>query len=168
MTRDPRGRARKLVFSLVVLQLQLCAGFAFADDHPARRARRTVAVNRVQPCEAPRRTSTLGTFYPTPYITVRGNAPVGGGYSPNETYGDSTLALYGPLSAFRTSTAPVLTYVRGYDGQTRLTEAVSFSNPNLPVLSPVRYPTEGNYYYGPRVIRVMPWGANAINWIDQN
>ena len=63
---------------------------------------------------------------------------------------------------------PVLTYVRGYDGQTRLIEAVSFSNPNLPSLSPVRYPTVGNYYYGPRNIQTTPWGTNAINWIDQN
>jgi hypothetical protein len=72
------------------------------------------------------------------------------------------------LSAFRPTTAPVLTYTRGYDGRTRLTEGFSFSNPNLPALSPVRYPTEGNYYYGPRVVRTMPWGSNAINWIDQN
>ncbi len=99
---------------------------------------------------------------------VRGNAPIGGGYSPLEIYGDQTLTLYGPLSAFRSSTAPVLTYVRGYNGQTYVAEASSFSNPNLPVLSPVRYPTVGNYYYGPRVIRTMPWGTNAINWIDQN
>ena len=106
-------------------------------------------------------TSTLGTFYPTPYITVRGNAPLGGGYSPLEIYGDQTLSLYGPLSPFRTSTAPVLTYVRGYDGQTRLIEAASFSNPNLPILSPVRYPTEGNYYYGPRVIRTHALGSTT-------
>jgi hypothetical protein len=68
----------------------------------------------------------------------------------------------------RTSTAPVLTYVRGYDGRTRLTETSSFSNPNLPALSRVRYPTVGNYDYGPRVIPNLPWGNNAINWIDQN
>jgi hypothetical protein len=101
-------------------------------------------------------------------ITVRGNLPLGGGYSPLEIYGDQTLALYGPLSPLRTSTAPVLTYVRGYDGRTRLTEAASFSTPNLPALSPVRYPTVGNYYYGPRVRPNLPWGTNALNWIDQN
>ena len=41
---------------------------------------------------------------------------------------------------------------------TRVTEAISFSNPNLPVLSPVRYPTEANYYYGPSVIRIAAVG----------
>jgi hypothetical protein len=167
MTRDSRVRARNLVFGLAVLQLQFGFGFALADP-PTRRTRRTAVVNRVQPCEAPRRSSTLGTFYPTPYVTIRGNAPLGGGYTPGESYGEQTLALYGPLSAFRATTAPVLTYTRGYDGRTRLAESFSFSNPNLPSLSPVRYPTVGNYYYGPRVVREMPWGSNAINWIDQN
>jgi hypothetical protein len=168
MTRGPRVRARILVLSFAVLQLHLVAGLARADD-PARRVRRSATIRRVaQPCVAPRATSTLGTFYPTPVITARGNFPVGGGYSPLEGYGDSSLTLYGPLSPMRTSTAPVLTYVRGYDGRTRLSEAISFSNPNLPVLSPVRYPTEGNYYYGPRRVRALPWGSNAINWIDQN
>ena len=101
-------------------------------------------------------------------MTVRGNLPLGGGYSPLEIYGDQSLALYGPLSPLRTTTAPVRTYVRGYDGRTVVTEASSFSNPNLPILSPVRYPTVGNYYYGPRVNRQTLWGSNAINWIDQN
>ena len=49
-----------------------------------------------------------------------------------------TLSLYGPLSPLRATTAPVLIYVRGYDGTIRVTEAISFSNPNLPDLSPVR------------------------------
>jgi hypothetical protein len=168
MIRDPGVRARKLLLGLAVLQLCLAAGVALADDRPARRFRRTTATKRVQPCATPSPTSTLGTFYPTPVITVRGNLPLGGGYSPLEIYGDQTLALYGPLSPLRTTTAPVLTYVRGYDGRTLLTEAASFSNPNLPVLSPVRYPTESNYYYGPRTPRVLPWGSSAVNWIDQN
>ncbi len=49
---------------------------------------------------------------------IGGSYPLGGGYSPLEIYGDQTLSLYGPFSAFRVSTAPVLTYTRGYDGQT--------------------------------------------------
>ena len=166
MTRVSHALARSLFGSLLFL---LLAGSASAGDPPWRAegwslpplacnlARRLDALN-----------STLGTFYPTPYITVRGNVPLGGGYSPLEIYGDQTLPIYGPLSAFRSSTAPVLSYVRGYDGHTRLTEAASFSNPNLPILSPVRYPTVGNYYYGPRNVQTMPWGTNAINWIDQN
>ena len=167
MTRNRCALARTSLLSLALLQLPVASGTVLAD-HPPRRARRTVALSRVQPCAAPRASSTLGTFYPTPYITVRGNDPVGGGYSPLGIYGDQTMSLYGPLSPLRMSTAPVRGYVRGYDGQTRLIEAASFSNPNLPILSPVRYPTEANYYYGPRVIRTMPWGSNAINWIDQN
>jgi hypothetical protein len=169
MTRKLCAFARPLAVTLVLLHLPAATHSALAGP-PGGRQRRTVPVTRtrVQPCPAPRATSTLGTFYPTPYFTVRGNNPVGGGYSPLDIYGDQTMALYGPLSPLRTMTAPVLTYVRGYDGQTRMIETVSFSNPNLPILSQVRYPTEANYYYGPRVVRITPWGSNAINWIDQN
>ena len=156
MTRNPCAFVRTLVATLSLLHLVAAPDSALAGP-PRRRVRRTVAVSRVEPCPAPRATSTLGTFFPTPYITVRGNLPVGGGYSPLESYGDQTLALYGPLSLFRT-TAPVLGYVRGYDGQIRVTEieAASFSDPDLHFLSPVPYPAEGNYYYGPRVVRPMP------------
>jgi hypothetical protein len=167
MNRHRRALARRLFHSFLVFQFLLGDGLAVAGDPPWRARRTAVVVRRAQPC-AGTATSTLGTFFPTPYITVRGNAPLGGGYSPLEIYGDQTLALYGPVSPLRTAAAPVLTYVRGYDGRTRITEATSFSNPNLPVLSPVRYPNEGNYYYGPRVIRTTPWGLNASNWIDQN
>ncbi len=167
MNRGLCASARILVFTLAVLELPFALGSAWAGT-PPRRSRRAGAVTRVQPCEAPRATGTLGTFYGTPVITVQGNAPIGAGYSPLGIYGDQTLSLYGPLSPFRASTAPVLTYVRGYDGRTHLTEAISFSNPNLPAMSDVRYPTEANYYYGPRRVRVLPWGSNAINWIDQN
>ena len=61
--------------------------------------------------------STLGTFQPTPYLMVRGNWPSGGGYTPLEFYGDGSLTLYGPLSQFRSVSAPVMTYTRGYDGR---------------------------------------------------
>ncbi|MFI5457016.1 MAG: hypothetical protein ACHRXM_16340 [Isosphaerales bacterium] len=159
MTRHLRLRARILVFSFVFSQTVGATGFGLAADRTRRVAR---------PCSVPRATATLGTFQPTPTITVRGNAPIGGGYSPLGIYGDQTMSLYGPFSPFRVTTAPVLVYVRGYDGSIRITEATAFSNPNLPELSPVRYPTEANYFYGPRIHRVSPWGTNAINWIDQN
>ncbi len=99
---------------------------------------------------------------------VRGDNPVGGGYSPLGISGDQSMALYGPFSPFRATTASVLTYVRGYDGQIRVAEATGFSTPNLPALSPVIYPTEFNNYYGPRVSRTPPSWSSAINWIDQN
>ena len=167
MTRNSRLRARILVFSVIFFQAVGAAHRALAD-HRTRRAARSVTATRGRACSVPSATATLGTFQPTPILTVRGNDPVGGGYSPLGIYGDQTMALYGPLSPLRVATAPVLVYVRGYDGSIRITEAASFSNPNLPELSPVRYPTEANYFYGPRVNRISPWGLNAINWIDQN
>ncbi len=156
--------ARVVILTAVVLGTLGACVPTRAGDHP-RRVRATVAT-RVRPCVAP--TSTLGNFNPTPVVTIIGNNPIGGGYSPLGIYGDQTMALYGPLSAFRTSTAPVAGYVRGYDGRLYRSEALTFSNPNLPILSPFHYPTEANYYYGPRVNRTPPWGSSAINWIDQN
>src|SRR5690242_12581705 len=61
--------------------------------------------------------TTLGTFYPSPAMVVRGNFPTGGGYSPGNSYGDTSMDLYGPLSALRATSAPVLSYTRGYDGR---------------------------------------------------
>ena len=98
---------------------------------------------------------------------VRGNWPTGGGYSPLEVYGDQTLSLYGPLSPLRSVSAPVRTYTRGYDGRISPGEGTSFSNPNLPRLSPVIYPTPASYYYGPRVNRTPPWWSTGTEWIDQ-
>jgi hypothetical protein len=62
----------------------------------------------------------------------------------------------------------VLITVRGYDGSIRLTKELDFSTPNLQELSPVVYPTDANNFYAPRVNPRPPWGASAINWIDQN
>jgi hypothetical protein len=134
---------------------------------PADCARQPV-VSRARPRYVRPASATLGTFYPTPYLMVGGSWPTGSGYSPNNTYGDSTLSLYGPLSPLRTATAPVLGYARGYDGRTYLVEANSFSYPNLPEVSPVVYPTEANNFYAPRVNKTPRWGSSAINWIDQN
>ncbi|MDR3632861.1 MAG: hypothetical protein P4L84_03440 [Isosphaeraceae bacterium] len=110
----------------------------------------------------------LGSFYATPYITVRGNYPAGGGYSPIGLYGDTTLALYGPLSALRATTAPVATYARGYDGRTVLVEGTATSYPNLPELSPVIYPTRATNVFGFRETTTPPWWNSGTNWIDQN
>jgi hypothetical protein len=110
----------------------------------------------------------LGTFSPTPYTVVRGNFPVGGGYSPLGTFGDQTMVLSGPLSSFRATTAPVRTYTRGYDGRPLIIEGTSFSTPNQPDLTPVIYPTQATNYYGPRVLRNPPWWSSGMNWIDQN
>jgi len=117
---------------------------------------------------SPRRSGALGTFVATPYMFVRGNGPAGGGYSPLGEFGDSTMALYGPLSGLRATSAPVLTYTRGYHGTTAVVPGTSFSTPNLPGLTPVVYPTQATNYFGFRRSGEPPWWPNAINWIDQN
>lgn len=109
---------------------------------------------------------SLGTFDPTPYVMVGGAAPTSFGYSPLGRFGDASMALDGPFSPMRSVAAPVTVYNRGYDGVIRAETAVSFSNPNLPSLSPVVYPTQGNYYYAPRVNRTPPWWTSGVNWID--
>jgi hypothetical protein len=167
-----------MIFNLRAWTRLFALGFAFVialgpvgrarADHGTRRSRRTVVVTRAKPCPAPASNTTLGIFRPTPSIMVIGNDHVDAGYAPLGIYGDQTMSLYGPFSALRGATAPVLTYVRGYDGQLRPVEAASFSYPNLPSLSPVIYPTEANYYYAPRVSRTPPWWSNPIYWIDQN
>jgi hypothetical protein len=132
----------------------------------ARRAAPAPVTYRARPVPAP--SSTLGIFQPTPAIMVGGSYPAGSvGYAPLGIDGDQTMALYGPFSGLRVTTAPVVTYSRGYNGEVRVNRDISTSYPNLPRLSPVMYPTGANNYYGPRVIRT-PWWDSAINWIDQN
>jgi hypothetical protein len=110
----------------------------------------------------------LGQFYPEPYLNVRGNFEVGGGYSPLGTYGDSSATLYGPLSAFRTSSAPVLYYQRGYDGSYRPGIGTGFSTPNFPAASGVVYPTRANSVNSPRSVYSPPQWDSGINFIDLN
>jgi hypothetical protein len=117
---------------------------------------------------APPASGTLGTFAPTPYIFVRGNGQAGGGYSPLGQFGDASMTMYGPLSAFRMTSAPVLTYTRGYDGRPVVAPGTSFSAPNYPRLTPVIYPTQANYFFGFRQTGNPPWWANGTDWIDEN
>jgi hypothetical protein len=170
MSCNKRAWVRTVFFLLAVCDAGVSASFA-GDGPGARRDARALIIFRTRPRYVPSsttRSTTLGTFTPTPYIIVGGSNPVGTGYSPLDIYGDQTLALYGPLSPFRATTAPVVSYTRGYDGRLYKVDAASFSYPNLPALSPVIYPTDANNYYGPRVIRRPPWWPSAINWIDQN
>ncbi len=110
----------------------------------------------------------LGTFYPSSTLYVRGNGFAGGGYSPLGQFGNASMTLYGPTSAFRDTTAPVQFYARGYNGAPVLVEGSSFSSPNEPDRSRVIYPTQATDYYGFRQSRIPPWWPNGINWIDQN
>jgi hypothetical protein len=159
---------RSLILAVALL-LTAVALTAAAGEHHPRRARRSAVVQPVPTARIvdPVYGSRLGTFMPTPAIVVQGNYPAGGGYSPLGIFGDQTMSLYGPWSALRTTTAPVLTYTRGYDGVVRPATAISTSYPNLPMLSPVAYPTRANNYYAPRVIE-NPASNSAINWLDQN
>jgi hypothetical protein len=154
-----------LTITLMILSL-ITPGSARAE-HPLRRTRGRVVTVRARPVYTSPPTSTLGTFEPTPYIMVRGSMPAGGGYTPLDSYGDQTMSLYGPFSPMRSVAAPVVTYTRGYDGQLRQSIGTSFSTPNLPGLTPVVYPTERNYYYGPRENRNPPWWTTGTNWIDE-
>jgi hypothetical protein len=119
--------------------------------------------NRVAP------SPMLGSFMPSQYVTVRGNGVIGGGYSPLGLYGrESSLSVYGPLSAFRSTSAPITTIVRGYNGLPVVAEGTSFSNPNQPTLSPVVYPTRASNYSALRFQSTPPQWDKAITWIDLN
>jgi hypothetical protein len=165
------SRVAGLFFSLTFLA-------SFASEVEAgglfhRRSREVVVTSRPVvatsgPVVATSATGTLGTFTPTPYIVARGSFPAGGGYSPLGLYGDTTMSLYGPTSAFRSIAAPVPVYVRGYDGRTYVAEGTSFSTPNMPALSPVVYPTQGSRAHGFSTSSTPPWWKSGINWVDQN
>ena len=111
----------------------------------------------------------LGTFRPTPQLTVRGNGTIGGGYSPIGLYGpNNSMDLYGPISALRPTSAPVNTVVRGYNGIDTMVEGTSYSTPFRPELSPVQYPTRASNYGALRGPGVPTRPGNGITWVDQN
>ena len=110
----------------------------------------------------------LGTFYPEPYLNVRGNGIAGGGYSPLGLYGDATSVMYGPLSAFRSYAAPVRVYERGYDGTFREGLGTAFSTPNQPAATNVVYPSRANVRNAPRRVTTPPSWESGIDFIDQN
>ena len=170
MLRRVRGVGIGLVASLV-----MAGAPPHAEAGKWFQRRQPVAVAAPAPAPAPTgyvattaEPPPLGTFYETPYIMVRNNYPTGGGYAPIGLYGDTAMSLYGPLSALRAVTAPVVTYTRGYDGRTVLTEGTATSYPNLPPLSPVIYPTQATDVYGFRQSTTPPWWNRGTNWIDQN
>src|SRR5438309_2340423 len=103
--RGPHRSWRPGGFVLLWLVAALVPGGRARADGPFWR-RGTTVVPSSRSIPAPRTQTVnsfgrLGTFYPTPYLMVRGNAPAGGGYSPLGEYGNTTLSLYGPLSSFR-------------------------------------------------------------------
>jgi hypothetical protein len=161
------GSATPATTVLVVIGLLAWGATRAEAGWPFGRRERTV-VTTARTAPSPTSVAPLGTFYPTPVMTVRGNFPTGGGYSPADSFGDTSMDIYGPLSALRATTAPVLIYSRGYDGRPVVKEGNSFSTPNLPSLSPVVYPTQSTDVNGPRQPKVPPWWPKATNWLDQN
>jgi hypothetical protein len=131
-----------------------------------RRRARPVATTQYRTTAMPS-SGPAGSFYPTPTMFVRGNGVVGGGYSPFGMNGDYTLSLYGPLSPYRATAAPVLFRSTGYGGSTD-SVGTGFSTPNLPGISNVIYPTRANVANGFGYQRTPPWWDSAFNFLDQN
>lgn len=108
----------------------------------------------------------LGSFQPTPYMTVGGNNI--SGFTPLSRYGGETLSLYGPFSALRATAVPVVTYSRGYDGVVRPDVSTSFSYPFLPAASPVVYPTRAQVRGAFGSQETPPWWDTGFGWVDMN
>ncbi len=159
--------------TVAALVLALAPMATAGGPHKSRQAVPTgrVVVRTVAPRPAPppgTLVEGLGTFYNTPTLTIRGNGPVGGGYSPFGAYGDRTLDEIGPLSSFRATTAPVRIYERGYNGALVPATGTSFSYPYQPRLSPVVYPSRANYFYGFKRSGTPPWWDTGAGWVDLN
>ncbi len=162
------GRTRWRMKVLCMLAALSIAQNSFGGEPRFFSSRRPVET-RFAPRVVIQGSESLGTFEPTPYVFVRGNGTSGGGFSPLGTHGDTTMVMYGPTSVFRSTTAPVTTYRRGYDGDLHPVSGISFSNPNLPALSPVIYPTRSSSYYRPRTeIGPVLQPKDGQFWIDQN
>lgn len=129
---------------------------------------RVVAAQHVAPIYPPQVAPQLGSFYPDRYVFVAGNNEPGMGHSPLGMYGPNNLVIDGPLSAWRSRSAPVATYSRGYDGNLHPSLGTGFSYPNRPEIAPIVYPTRGNVANGFRQSGVPPQWYDSINWIDQN
>jgi hypothetical protein len=137
------------------------------------RRRERVVVETISTAPRPRDqvapTGMLGSFVPTPMVTIRDSGVIGGGYSPLGMYGrENSLTVFGPLSAFRQTSAPVNTVVRGYDGVPARVQGTGFSNPNQPTLSPFVYPTRASNYSALPFQGTPPQRDKALMWIDQN
>lgn len=168
MNRSCR-RTLMTVSSVGLIAVAISANLASAGDLFQRRDRpvRGMVASRPENQVAP--SSMLGTFRPTPVITVRGNGIIGGGYSPIGLYGaNNSMTLFGPISSLRQTAAPVNTVVRGYNGVATEVEATSFSNPFQPELSNVKYPTRASNFSSLRGTGVPTQSGNAIMWVDQN
>src|SRR4051794_29356274 len=135
------GRSRRRCLTLLC-GVGLLGGYVSRTEAGGLFRRRTPEAAPTAYSPLPARPAGLGSFTETPYLVVRGNGPTGGGYSPLNQYGDTAMDIYGPISSYRATSAPVLAYTRGYDGRAAIVEGTSFSYPFQPALSPVVYPTQ--------------------------
>jgi hypothetical protein len=162
---------RKKSLAALVLAASACLACALPSQAGGpfrRRARAVVPTASVEdPANANAPSPMLGTFYPTPYVIIGGASPTASGYSPLGQYGVTAMAMYGPMSIYRSTTAPVSVYSRGYDGRVYESRGHSFSSPNLPESNPVVYPTPASYYYR-RGYSSPPSWTTGMGWIDQN
>ena len=161
-----RSSARFTAPTLALICIAGIAADARAGWPRTRRARVVPTSTRRVAGVAP--SPMLGSFYPETTVNIRGNFEAGGGYSPLGTYGNTAATLYGPLSAFRATAAPVVMYGRGYDGSYRPEVGTGFSTPNQPAISPVVYPTRLNSVGASHRMTTPPQWDSGINWIDLN
>jgi hypothetical protein len=168
-----RRPARSLLTTALVGLVLVGSSVSAMAGGPLFRRRGRVVVETVSTAPRPQDrvapTGMLGTFNPTPVVSIRGSGVAGGGYSTSDYYGfGNSLTIFGPLSAFRQTAAPVNTVVRGYDGAPTLVQGTGFSNPMQPNLSPFVYPTRANNYSALPFQGTPPQGDRALMWIDQN
>ena len=167
MRRSFRLESVWLMTGVGALVLLATSDRAEAGETARRRPRPVRETVDVRPENQLAPSPMLGTFRPTPYITVRGNGIIGGGYSPIGLYGvNNSMTLFGPFSSLRQTAAPVNTVVRGYNGVSNVVEATSFSSPFQPDLSPVQYPTRASNYSSLRGPGVPTQFGNGILWVD--
>lgn len=161
---------RRLALVLTAAVCMSGSGRAQAGDKIVRRRAYAITPTAYlgDPANANAPSPMLGTFYPTPYVIVGGDRPTGDGYTPLGQYGPNNLTIYGPMSIYRSVTAPVSVYSRGYDGRVYESRGHSFSTPFRPESSPVIYPTANSNYYRPRGTTAPPWRTTGYGWIDQN
>ncbi len=115
-------------------------------------------------CPPDARGGMLGTFYPTPYMTVGGNNRAG--FTPLDQYGDGTLSLYGPFSALRPITSSVRVTTRGYNGVAVTQDAAVITYPFLPSSTPPFSPRRTQVRGAGPVQTTPPWWDTGHYWVD--
>lgn len=141
-----------------VLPLFLTAGAASAQDAFGP------LPGMVESSPPDARGGMLGTFYPTPYMTVGGNGDAG--YTPLQQYGAGTLSLYGPFSSLRPITSETRVTTRGYRGVAQSRPAIVVTYPFLPSVTAPLYPRRVQVRGAGPVQTTPPWWDTGHYWVD--